>query len=131
MVNFCNCKLHSMPSTHHFELLEKRLSEENQDCWYPFRGICLDAASRRLDAAGQHAYTAYRSTERMPGRGRPCVCFQNDTQQTRWPAFLGQTATASKAASEILDIIHKRGMIQKANVWVYCLGTYCWKNEQA
>lgn len=73
MVQFCDRKLHRMPSNRHFEMLDSHKNTRIfANLWLPFHQICLDAASRRLNAAGQNAYTTYRSTERMPGRGRPC-----------------------------------------------------------
>lgn len=59
-----------------------------------------------------------------------CVCFQNDTQRTRWLAFLRQTATGLEAVSKMLDIIHERDDT-KGKCVSLLLKTCCWKNEQA
>lgn len=101
-----------MPSNRHFEILEKRLSEEYQDAGIHSVGFALMLLR---EGWMQQDSTPTQHIARLKG-----------CQEGAGPAYASKT-TPNKhddrlssgkrpPVPEILDIIHKREMVQKANV---------------
>lgn len=99
-------------------------------CWPPnqiwrFLEICIcdsiiRLALRRLDAAGQLAYTTYRSIERLPGRDRPRAAAGASKTTLDRPTCWTWLSSGEQPPylHLVLDIVHKREKVQKANVWI-------------